>query len=393
MRIQRVIKESIQELMDKYPILAVTGPRQSGKTTLLRSIFPQYDYVSLENPDNRNFAETDPNGFLQRYSKQVIFDEIQRVPVLFSYLQTIVDESGLMGQFILSGSQNFHLMQNITQSLAGRVAIFKLFPFDFQELISADLLNPNYLENLITGFYPAIYDRAIPQSTFYSNYVQTYIQRDVSELIAIKDMRLFQNFLSLCSTRAGQLLNLNSLANECGISQPTAKAWLSALENSYVLFQLHPYHENFSKRIVKTPKLYFYDTGLLCYLLKIKSAELLLTHPLKGSLFENMMIAEYVKRMYHKNRIQDLWFWRDAAGHEVDLLIQEGLSLHLIEIKTTQTIMSDLFKGLNYFEKESKKDNLTKTLVYAGRETQSRTAGNVMPWFDFGKESLYYTIN
>ena len=243
MRINREITKAIKELIGKYPVLALTGPRQSGKTTLLKSVFPDYTYISLENPDNRNFAETDPNGFLKLYSKNVIFDEVQRVPVLFSYIQTIVDESGMMGQFILSGSQNFHLLRNITQSLAGRVALLKLFPFDFQELISAGLLNSDYLENIIKGFYPAIYDRSIQAGTFYSNYVQTYIQRDVSELIAIKDLRLFQNFIGLCATRAGQLLNLNALANECGISQPTAKAWLSALESSYVVFQLYPFHE------------------------------------------------------------------------------------------------------------------------------------------------------
>ena len=213
MRINREITKAIKELIGKYPVLALTGPRQSGKTTLLKSVFPDYTYISLENPDNRNFAETDPNGFLRLYSKNVIFDEVQRVPVLFSYIQTIVDESGMMGQFILSGSQNFHLLRNITQSLAGRVALFKLFPFDFQELISAGLLNSDYLENIIKGFYPAIYDRSIQPGTFYSNYVQTYIQRDVSELIAIKDLRLFQNFIGLCATRAGQLLNLNALAN------------------------------------------------------------------------------------------------------------------------------------------------------------------------------------
>ena len=385
MRINREITKAIKELIGKYPVLALTGPRQSGKTTLLKSVFPDYTYISLENPDNRNFAETDPNGFLKLYSKNVIFDEVQRVPVLFSYIQTIVDESGMMGQFILSGSQNFHLLRNITQSLAGRVALFKLFPFDFQELISAGLLNSDYLENIIKGFYPAIYDRSIQPGTFYSNYVQTYIQRDVSELIAIKDLRLFQNFIGLCATRAGQLLNLNALANECGISQPTAKAWLSALESSYVVFQLYPFHENFSKRIVKTPKLYFYDSGLLCYLLKIKHVELLSTQAFKWSLFENMMIAEYVKRMHHKNQIEDLWFWRDSAGHEVDLLINEGLTLNLVEFKATQTIMTDLFNGLIFFEKVSKKAYLTKTLVYSGDKYQSRTAGNVVPWFEFGK--------
>ncbi|MDD5186280.1 MAG: ATP-binding protein [Paludibacter sp.] len=385
MNIKREIISPIRDLISKYPVLAVTGPRQSGKTTLLRTIFPDFQYVSLENPDTRNFAETDPNSFLDKYSKSVILDEVQRVPSLFSYIQTLVDESGLMGQFILSGSQNFHLMRNITQSLAGRVAIFKLFPFDIQELKSSGLLNENYLENLIHGFYPAIYDRNIASRTFYSNYVQTYIQRDVSELISIKDIRLFQNFLSLCATRAGQLLNMNALANECGISQPTAKSWISALENSYILFTLQPLHENFSKRIVKTSKLYFYDTGLLCYLLKINNPNQIQTHPIKGSLFENMMVAEFVKRMYHKNIVQDIWFWRDAAGHEVDLIVQDDLTLSLIEFKSTQTIMSDLFKGLQYFENLSKNDSLTKTLVYTGTDSQKRAGVKVISWMDFGK--------
>lgn len=381
MLVYREITDAIRMMSSKYPVLAVTGPRQSGKTTLLKSIFPDYEYVSLENPDNRLFAETDTNGFLQKYGKYVIIDEAQRVPVLFSYLQTLVDDSGLMGQFILSGSQNFHLMRNITQSLAGRVAIFKLFPFDFKEMSSGGLLNENYLQNIIRGFYPAIYNRNIPSEIFYSNYVQTYIQRDVSELIAVKDIRLFQNFLALSATRAGQLLNLNALANECGISQPTARAWMSALENSYVVFQLYPYHENFSKRIVKTPKLYFYDTGLLCFLLKINNADQLLTHPVKGSLFENMMIAEYVKRMYHKNKIQDVWFWRDSEGHEVDMIIQEGQKLNLIEFKATQTILPDLFKGLAYFEKLSDREH-TKTLVYGGDDNQERSQGTVVSWKD-----------
>ncbi len=385
MKINREISGSIRELMGKYPIIALTGPRQSGKTTLLKTTFPDFQYISLENPDNRNFAETDPNGFLKKYSSLVIFDEVQRVPSLFSYIQTLVDERGMMGQFILSGSQNFHLMQNITQSLAGRVAIFRLFPFDNQELKSAGLLKDDYLENLVRGFYPAIYDRNIASRTFYSNYVQTYVQRDVSELISIKDIRMFQNFLGLCAARAGQLLNMNALANECGISQPTAKSWLSALENSYIIFTLQPLHENFSKRIVKTPKLYFYDTGLLCYLLKINNADQIQTHPFKGSLFENMMIAEYVKRMHHQNIIQDLWFWRDAAGHEVDLVVQDNLKLNLFEFKATQTIMSGLFKGLQYFEQHSKMEFLKKTLIYSGVDFQKRTDVDVFPWIDFGK--------
>lgn len=349
-------------------------------------MFPEYRYVSLENPDVRSFAATDPNGFLREYSGYVILDEVQRVPSLFSYLQTKVDEDKLMGQFILSGSQNFHLVQNITQSLAGRVAIFKLFPFDLQELNGASLLQENYIENLVKGFYPAIFDREIPSKIFYSNYVQTYIQRDVSELIAIKDMRLFQNFLSLCATRAGQLLNLSSIAKQCGISQPTAKAWLSALESSYILFLLPPYYKNFSKRIVKTPKLYFYDTGLLCYLLKLDDVEQIQLTDFKGSLFENMMIAEYVKRMHHCNQLNDIWFWRDVAGNEVDLIIQAGLTQEAVEFKATETIMPNLFKGLNFYENISGKTNLNKYLVYGGNESQKRSAATVVPWKNFGEK-------
>ena len=388
MIIQREIISAINLLVDKYPIIAVTGPRQSGKTTLLKYMFPEYRYVSLENPDVRSFATTDPIGFLKEYYQYVILDEVQRVPALFSYLQTIVDESKLMGQFILSGSQNFHLVQSITQSLAGRVAMFKLFPFDFQELVSAGLLQENYIDSLVKGFYPAIFDREIPSGIFYSNYVQTYIQRDVSELIAIKDMRLFQNFLALCATCAGQLLNLSSLANECGISQPTAKAWLSALERSYILFLLPPYFKNFSKRIVKTPKLYFYDTGLLCYLLKLDTAEQVQLTGFKGSLFENMMIAEYVKRMHHCNQLNDIWFWRDVDGNEVDLIIQAGPAQKAVEFKATETIMPNLFNGLNFYEKLSEKIRLNKYLVYGGNESQERTTATVVPWKNFGEKMI-----
>lgn len=386
MVVQREITNSIKQTKDKYPILAVTGPRQSGKTTLLKSVFPDYRYVSLENPDMRTFAETDPNGFLKRYDEKVIFDEVQRVPHLFSYLQTIVDESKLMGQFILSGSQNFHLMQNITQSLAGRVALFKLFPFDFQELKSEEWLHDSYLDNIIKGFYPAIYDREIGSKQFYTNYVQTYIQRDVSELIAIKDMHSFQQFLALCATRAGQLLNLNSLANECGISQPTAKSWLSALESSYIVFLLYPFHKNFTKRVIKTPKLYFYDVGLLSHLLKINDTGQLINQSLKGALFENMIIAEYIKRLYHKNELQtDVWFWRDVAGNEVDMLIQKPGQQLIVEIKATQTVMPDLFKGLTYFSNLAKNEEYKKILVYGGMENQQRTIADVISWKDFGK--------
>ena len=273
MNVQRTIVDSIIELLGKYPVVALTGPRQSGKTTLLKNAFPNYSYVSLEKPDVREFATKDPNAFLKQYSEYVIIDEAQRVPSLFSYIQTIVDDSGKMGQFILSGSRNFQLMQNITQSLAGRVALFQLLPLDFQELKSENILEADPLSALIKGFYPAIFYRNIETSTFYYNYVQTYVQRDVSELIELKKISLFKKFLSLLASRVGQLVNYNSLANDCGVSQPTIKSWITALESSYLVFTLQPYFENIGKRLIKTPKIYFYDTGLLCYLLGIKRAD------------------------------------------------------------------------------------------------------------------------
>ncbi|MGB4653822.1 MAG: ATP-binding protein [Bacteroidales bacterium] len=381
MLVYRKIKDAIKQLIDKYPIIALTGPRQSGKTTLLKSMFSEYKYVSLESPDIRNFAETDPKGFLKQYDKYVIFDEVQRVPQLFSYIQSIVDDSGIMGQFIFSGSQNFHLMQSITQSLAGRVAIFRLFPFDFQELKSAELLQNDYTTHLLKGFYPAIYDRNIKAVDFYPNYIETYIQRDVSELLAIHDMSLFRKFLSLCATRAGQILNMSNLAKECGISSPTVKSWLSALENSYVIFLLQPYYKNFSKRVTKSPKLYFYDTGLLCNLLRISDVSQINNQSVKGALFENMIISEYVKKKYHKNERQtDFWFWRDSEGNEVDLLIEKPQETEIVEIKATQTVMSDLFKGLNYYATLETEVKLTKTLVYGGTERQERSVAQVLPW-------------
>jgi predicted AAA+ superfamily ATPase len=376
----RRIKVAMDLYKTKYPIMALTGPRQSGKTTFLKNQFSEYRYVTLENLDLRKFATDDPNGFLAQYDKYVIFDEAQHVPHLFSYLQTKVDEDKIMGQYILSGSQNFHLMQNITQSLAGRVVLFKLLPFDVSEMQEANWLSDDYAINLQKGFYPAIYDRDIPAKVFYSNYIQTYVERDLSDLIQVKDLKQFRNFISLCAARTGQLLNLNSLANECGISQPTAKSWISVLESSYIIYQLQPYFSNFNKRVTKSSKIYFYDTGLLCFLLKLNDAKSVKLSALKGSLFENYVINEYIKKNYHNNLLLDLWFWRDAVGHEVDLIWQNSELINLVEIKASETIMTDMFNGLSYFEKLKPDLIQSKAIVHTGLLNQKRTLGKVMSW-------------
>ncbi|WP_395044331.1 ATP-binding protein [Flavobacterium sp.] len=382
MEVKREIINYMNFLKDKYPILALTGPRQSGKTTLLRELFPDYRYISLENPDLRKFAENDPNKFLEEYDSFCIIDEAQRVPHLFSYLQTIVDEKKIMGQYILSGSQNFLLLKNITQSLAGRVALFKLFPFDFNEMKAGNFLSKNYIEAMINGFYPAIYDRNIPSTTFYKNYIETYVERDIAELVNIRDMRTFRTFLSLCAARAGSLINLSSLANDCNITQPTAKSWLSLLESSYIIYLLHPYHKNFDKRVIKSSKLYFYDTGLLCHLLKIKDEKQIKFNTYKGHLFENMIVMELVKQNHHQNLMKEFWFWRNSDGREIDLLTHEDDFLDVFEIKSTSTITPNLFKELEYFEKLAKDEIGTKTLIYSGLQTQNRTFAKVLSWYD-----------
>jgi predicted AAA+ superfamily ATPase len=378
--IKRRITALIESQKHKFPILALTGPRQSGKTTLLKEIFEDYEYVSLENPNNRLFASQDPVGFLNQYHQKVILDEVQRVPELFSYLQERVDNSKMMGQYILSGSQNFHLLNSITQSLAGRVALFKLLPLDFSELKDANLLSETYIAAAKKGFYPAIYDRDIDPNIFYKNYVQTYIEKDVTELLNIKDLKLFRTFLSLCAGRAGQLLNFSSLANECDISHNTAKAWLSILESSYIIFLLQPYHNNFNKRVVKTPKLYFYDTGLLNYLLGIKTEEALIENRLKGNIFENMIIAEYQKMNHHLYLDQEHYFWQDSNGNEVDLLMKNNKGFSVFEVKTTQTVTSKLFDKMDLFEKIASPAKVEKTLIYGGEKDENRTNYKVTSW-------------
>jgi len=376
----RSIIHQVKQHLSQYPIVALTGPRQSGKTTLLKKFLPDYRYVSLENADQRAFALKDTAGFLAKYDSKIIFDEVQRSPQLFSYLQTMVDESGQMGQFILSGSQNFHLLSNITQSLAGRVAIFKLLPFDLSELTLANMIEPDWKSQLIKGFYPAIYDRELNPSVYYSNYLQTYVNRDIADLTRVQDTKRFRNFVKLCAARVGQLLNLNSLANACGITQPTAKSWLSILEASYIVFLIEPYHENFKKRIVKSPKLYFYDSGLLSFLLGLRRVDDLGNQRLLGSLYENMVVADLVKNNYHQNLLREYWFWRDSAGHEIDLMTKTGDQFDIFEIKSTQTILPNTTAGLDYFDKLTDGAVRSKTLIYGGEQKYKRTDFHVRTW-------------
>ena len=377
--IDRLLAPKILDLAKKFPIISLTGPRQSGKTTLLKNLLPNYRYVSLENPTTRAFAREDPTGFLKTYDQLVIFDEVQRVPELFSYLQTKVDEDQIMGQYVLSGSQNFLLLQNITQSLAGRVAILKLLPLSYAELSKATLLSESIAYHIFTGNYPAIFGRNLLSDEFYSNYIETYVQRDVRELLAVKELSSFQTFLRLCAGRVGQPLNLSSLATDCGITSPTAKAWLSILESSYITFTLQPHYQNFNKRLIKSPKLYFYDTGLLCHLLNMTDAHQVETYYQRGSLFENAIIAEMSKNRFNRGLSPQFYFWQDSNRNEIDLLEEGAGTINLFEMKYSATINSEYFKNLRLYRELSSTggDNF---LIYAGEESQIRSNAKVIPW-------------
>lgn len=377
---KRSLYQTFKEYLNKYPILALTGPRQSGKTTFLKNQFPDYEYVSLENIDNRNFATSDIKGFLARYHDKVIFDEVQQLPALFSQLQDVVDTSRKMGQYILSGSQNFNLMENITQSLAGRVGIFKMLPFDLSEMKEANWLENDLNKVMNTGFYPAIFDRNIKSDKYYSDYIDTYVKRDVSQLLNIQDQRTFRNFIKLCAARAGQLLNYSDLAKDAGISHTTARNWLSILETSFIVHFLDPYYKNYNKRVIKSPKIYFYDTGLLCFLLNIKSGQLSPTHSLYGHIYECYVINELMKQNEHQMQLREYWFWRDSKGKEIDLLYTENEQMHIAEIKSTTTITTKLFKALDDFEAIADENIASKHLFYGGNENQIRTHFTTTAW-------------
>lgn len=376
--IPRFLEKKLIEVSKKFPVVAILGPRQSGKTTLAKATFPQHRYVSLEDLDTRSFAEKDPRGFLQDIGPQAILDEIQRVPSLFSYIQTQVDSMEKNGVYILTGSHNYLLQTHLSQSLAGRVALLTLLPFEIEECAQAETETLTLESVLWKGSYPRIYDQRISPLDWYPNYIRTYIERDIKQIQNIENLSTFQKFLQLCAGRIGHQLNLTSLGLECGISHTTARQWISLLESSYIVFLLKPYHQNFNKQLTKMPKLYFHDTGLACSLLGIESVQQLTSHYLYGGIFENFIISELYKYPMHRGRLPRLFFWRDKTGHEVDCII-DGQTPSIIEIKSGKTIHSDFFKGLTYWQKIAS-DSAPAYLIYGGTTNQNRTLAQVLKW-------------
>ncbi len=366
--IYREAADELKLLAIQFKAVAVTGPRQSGKTTLVRMVFPDKPYANLENPDIRKYAIDDPRGFLSNYPDGAILDEVQRAPELFSYLQQVLDEHQNTGLFILTGSNNFLLQDNISQSLAGRVGYLFLLPLTLSEINAGE----NQTDRLLlTGGYPALHQRNLDPVKYYANYIRTYIERDVRLLKNISDLYTFERFLRLCAGRTGQLLNMSSLAAEAGVDVKTIGAWLGVLEASFIIFRLQPYHKNYNKRIVKMPKLYFYDTGLATALMGVDDTSQLTIHPFRGSLFENLVVVDFLKRLYNKGKSNDLFFWRDNTGNEIDLLIKRKNSRLPVEIKSGQTVSDEFFKGIRYWNKLTQEEE--GYLVYGGNTVQKRS--------------------
>jgi uncharacterized protein len=377
--IRRVALKKLKELAKGFPIVAVVGPRQSGKTTLTQEAFKNHSYLSLEDLDVRDEAREDPRGFLSRQQGDFILDEVQHVPELFNYLQTYVDQDKQMGRVVLTGSQNFLLMEQISQSLAGRVGLLPLLPFSWPELKNVTDSNKPLNDVVFTGSYPPIFDRGVTPVDWYPRYVQTYIDRDVRLIRNIGDLSSFQRFVKLCAGRIGQLVNFSSLATDCGIDTKTAQSWISVLEASYIILLLRPHYKNFNKRLVKQPKLYFLDTGVACTLLGIESADQLSTHYLRGGLFENWVILERLKKRFNAGLNSNLFFWRDNTGHEIDLLEENGQTLHAWEIKAGETFHSDWMKGLKWFQKVAE-PNPQLTIVYGGDRSTTRMGVPIRSW-------------
>ena len=383
----RALRPVLEQSFTKYSALTLVGPRQSGKTTLARLTFPDFEYISLEDPDRRAFARDDPRGLLQNSSRSLILDEIQRVPELTSYLQTLIDDPGNQRRFVLTGSHNLQLMHHVGQSLAGRTRVFELLPLSQREIIAHEGTPRPLNSVLLAGGYPAIYQRDLEARHWYKDYFSLYVERDVRSMTQITDLDAFERFVRLCAGRAGQLLNFSSVGSEAGVTQPTAKAWFSALRTTFVCFTLSPHHRNFSKRIIKTPKLYFYDTGLLCYLLGIEVAAQLDTHPLRGAIFENFVVSELLKSRFNQGETPRYFFFRDRRGLEVDVLEERGGWLHPIEIKLSATLSPSFVEALETFNRlqaeagvEPPQGSLGEVICAADKAANYKGVA-IRPWF------------
>lgn len=383
--IERTVSKKALQLASQYPVITITGPRQSGKTTLCRMLFKNKAYVSLEDIDERQYAEKDPRGFLSRFPNGAVIDEIQRVPDLLSYIQTIVDQTRKEGLFVITGSQQFELLERLSQSLAGRTAIIRLLPFSLEEAYPPEKASHSLEQVLYTGFYPRIFDKNLNPTEAMLFYVNTYVERDLRLLINVQDLSKFEVFLKLCAGRTGQILNLSSLGNDAGINHTTVKRWISVLEASYIVKLLRPYYKNFNKRLVKTPKLYFLDTGLVSFLLDIQNDTQMRSHPLKGSIFEGFVISELLKHRFNAGQTDNLYYFRDNTGNEIDVICDHGQTLTPIEIKSGKTLTSDFFKGLRFFAQLT--DNIDRScLVYGGEGGYTREGVEILGWRDLHKK-------
>lgn len=378
--IRRTIQDKILQISQKLPVITITGPRQSGKTTIARYLFPNYTYVNLELSDNRDLATTDPRSFFALYPLNLILDEVQRAPNLLSYIQGIVDERKQNGQFILTGSENLLLSEKVNQSLAGRTYIATLLPLSLEELQDIPISFSNYMPYLQQGFYPRLYDSDLATSEWLPSYIQTYVERDIRQLINVRNIKQFQTFLKLCAGHIGQIINYTSLSNAVGVNDKTIKEWLSILEATYIAFTLPPYYNNFNKRLIKSPKLYFYDTGLACTLLGIHDASSLIWHPLQGSLFENFIIAELLKRHFNRGLLPQFYFWRDNTGTEVDCLIEGGGKVLAIEIKSTQTLTTFPTGNLKKLTTLMSNNRIEPYIVYGGEQSFNNQGIKVLSW-------------
>lgn len=384
--IARKLESKLRELAGYYPVVVVTGPRQAGKTTLCQATFPDKPYISLESLDTRDFAHSDPRGFLAEYREGAIIDEIQRVPELLNYLQGDVDAEPGSGRFILTGSQHFGLSQAIAQSLAGRCGVLALLPPDLEELSAFPNAPDELYSTLWQGAYPRIYDRNIPAHQWLADYVTTYVQRDVREVINVGDLLVFSNFLKLCAGRTAQEINLSSLGSDAGISHNTARAWLSILETNYIIYRLPAWHTNIRKQVVKAPKLHFFDSGLVCYLLGIQESGQLRHHPLRGPIFESWVVSELYKAQVHHGEQPGMFHYRESRGPEIDLLIDRGECLHAIEVKSGATVSTDFFKHFQQLPERMKNTNLPSViknhLIYGGDDSQQRSQAQLVSWHD-----------